>query len=187
LRSGTGCAVSFHIADGDARGGGAPWGDARGCDGGIRQKLAAEDLSATTCEEPNFIMTDNIAFWLSGGSLLVAFASLVVALMAKKQARQAALLMSRTEVIAHLRQALGDLNRNGLATGKTVDSIQKALDLTHLVFGKEVRKDLEQAHISARLVQQGQDMDDGIVTLKEDLSKLIAQMNDEAVLVRARD
>jgi hypothetical protein len=80
-----------------------------------------------------FIMTntDNIAFWLSGGSLLVAFASLVVALMAKKQARQAALLMSRTEAIAHLRQALADLNRNGLATAKTVDSIQKAVDLSH--------------------------------------------------------
>ena len=112
----------------------------------------------------------------------MAFASLVVALMAKKQARQAALLMSRTEAIAHLRQALGDLNRNGLATGKTVDSIQKALDLSHLVFGKEVRKDVEQAHISARLVQQGQDMDDGIVTLKEDLSKLIAQMNERRLL-----
>ena len=55
----------------------------------------------------------------------MAFASLVVALMAKKQARQAALLMSRTEVIAHLRQALGDLNRNGLATGKTVTASKK--------------------------------------------------------------
>jgi hypothetical protein len=66
-------------------------------------------------------------------------------------------------------------------------SIQKALDLRHLVFGKEVRKDVEQAYISARLVQQGQDMDDGIVKLKEDLSKLIAQMNEEAALVRARD
>jgi hypothetical protein len=30
-------------------------------------------------------------------------------------------------------------------------------------------------------------MDDGIVTLKEDLSKLIAQMNEETALVRARD
>jgi hypothetical protein len=30
-------------------------------------------------------------------------------------------------------------------------------------------------------------MDDGIVTLKEDLSKLIAQMNEEAALIRARD
>jgi urease gamma subunit len=87
-------------------------------------------------------MTNDIAFWLSGGSLLVAFVSLVVALMAKKQARQAALLMSRTEAIAFLRQALGDLNRNGLATAKTMDSIQKALDLSHLVFGKEVRKDI---------------------------------------------
>jgi hypothetical protein len=64
---------------------------------------------------------------------------------------------------------------------------KKALDLSHLVFGKEVRKDIEQAYISARLVQQGQDMDDGTVTLKEDLSKLIAQMNEEAALVRARD
>jgi chromosome condensin MukBEF MukE localization factor len=127
---------------------------------------------------------DNIAFWLSGGSLLVAFASLVVALMAKQQARQAALLMSRTEAIAHVRQALGNLKRNGLATAKTMDSIQKALDLSHLLFGKEVRKDVEQAYSSARLVQEGQDMENGIVTLKEDLSKLIAQMNEEAALVR---
>jgi hypothetical protein len=56
--------------------------------------------------------------------------------------------------------------------------------LSHLVFSKAVRKNVEQAYISARLVQQGQDMDDGIVTLKEDLSKLIAQMNEEATLVR---
>jgi hypothetical protein len=68
-----------------------------------------------------------------------------------------------------------------------MDSLQKALDLSHLAFGKDVRKDVEQAYISARLVQQGQDMDDGIVTLKEDLSKLIVRMNDEAALVRARD
>jgi hypothetical protein len=127
---------------------------------------------------------DKIAFWLSGGSLLVAFASLVVARMAKQQARQAARLMSRTEAIAHLRQALGHPNRNGLATAKTMDSIQKALDLSHLVFGKEVRKDVEQAYSSARVVQRGQDMENGIVTLKEDLSKLIAQMNEEAALVR---
>jgi len=33
-------------------------------------------------------------------------------------------------------------------------------------------------------VQQGEDMENGIVTLKEDLSKLIAQMNEEAALVR---
>jgi hypothetical protein len=35
----------------------------------------------------NVITIDNIAFWLSGGSLVVAFASLVIALMAEKQAR----------------------------------------------------------------------------------------------------
>jgi hypothetical protein len=127
------------------------------------------------------------AFWLSDGSLLVAFASLVVALMAKQPARRAALLMSRTEAITHLRQALGDLNRDGLATAKTVQGIQKALHLSHLVFGKEVRKGVEQAYISAHLVQQGQDMDNGIVTLKEGLLKLIAQMSEEAALVRAHD
>jgi hypothetical protein len=60
-------------------------------------------------------------------------------------------------------------------------------DLSRLVFGKEVRKDVEQAYISARLVQQGQDMDNGIVTLKEDLSKLIAQMKEEAAFVHAHD
>jgi hypothetical protein len=135
----------------------------------------------------NVITIDNIAFWLSGGSLLVACASLVIAFMAKKQARQAALLMSPTEAIAHLRQALADLTRNGFATAKTIDSIQGALDLSRLVFGKEVRKDVEQAYISARLVQQGQDMDNGVVTLKEDLSKLIAQMKEEAALVHAHD
>src|SRR5262245_28899247 len=97
----------------------------------------------------NVITIDNMAFWLSGGSLLVAFASLVVALMAKQHARRAALVMSRTEAITHLRQALGELNRDGLATAKTVDSIKKALRLSDLVFGKEVRKKVEQAYISA--------------------------------------
>jgi hypothetical protein len=38
--------------------------------------------------------------------------------MAKRQARQAALLMFRTEAIAHVRQALGDLNRKGLPQPK---------------------------------------------------------------------
>ena len=132
----------------------------------------------------NVIKFDNFAFWLSGGSLLVAFGSLVVALMAKQQARQAALLMSRAEAIANLRHALGDLNRDGLASTKTMDRIQNALNLSHLVFSKAVRKNVEQAYISARLVQQGEDMENGIVTLKEDLSKLIAQMNEEAALVR---
>src|SRR5262245_14111535 len=135
----------------------------------------------------NVITIDNMAFWLSGGSLLVAFASLVVALMAKQHARRAALVISRTEAITHLRQALGELNRDGLATAKTVDSIKKALRLSDLVFRKEVRKKVEQAYSSAYLVQQGQDMASGIVTLKEDLSKLIAQMNEEAVLVPAHD
>jgi len=132
----------------------------------------------------NVITIDNIAFWLSGGSLLVAFASVVIALMAKRQARQAALLMSRAEAIANLRHALGDLNRDGLASTKTMDRIQNALNLSHLVFSAAIRKSVEQAYISARLVQQGQDMENGIVTLKEDLSKLIAQMNEEAALVR---
>jgi hypothetical protein len=131
----------------------------------------------------NVITIDNIAFWLSGGSLLVAFASVVIALMAKRQARQAALLMSRAEAIANLRHALGDLNRDGLASTKTMDRIQNALNLAHLVFSKAVRKNVEHAYISARLVQQGEDMENGIVTLKEDLSKLIAQMNEEAALV----
>ena len=92
--------------------------------------------------------------------------------------------MSRAEAIANLRHALGDLNRDGLASTKTTDRIQNALNLSHLVFSKAVRKNVEQAYISARLVQQGEDMENGIVTLKEDLSKLIAQMNEEAALVR---
>jgi len=129
-------------------------------------------------------MTDNVAIWVSCGSVLVSLASVVIALMAKRQARQAALLMSRAEAIANLRHALGDLNRDGLASTKTMDRIQNALNLSHLVFSKAVRKNVEQAYISARLVQQGEDMENGIITLKEDLSKLIAQMNEEAALVR---
>jgi hypothetical protein len=42
-------------------------------------------------------MTDNVAFWVSCGGVLVSFASVVIALMAKRHARQAALLMSRAE------------------------------------------------------------------------------------------
>jgi len=89
-------------------------------------------------------MTDNVAIWVSCGSVLVSFASVVIALMAKRQARQAALLMSRAEAIANLRHALGDLNRDGLASTKTMDRIQNALNLSHLVFSKAVRKNVEQ-------------------------------------------
>src|SRR5262245_51005460 len=102
-------------------------------------------------------MTDNVAIWVSCGSVLVSFASVVIALKAKQQARQAALLMSRAEAIANLRHALGDLNRDGLASTNTMDRIQNALNLSHLVFSKAVRKNVEQAYISARLVQQGED------------------------------
>src|SRR5262245_44340216 len=80
------------------------------------------------------IMTDNVAIWVSCGSVLISFASVVIALMAKRQARQAALLMSRAEAIANLRHAVGDLNRDGLASTKTMDRIQNALNLSHLVF-----------------------------------------------------
>ena len=88
-------------------------------------------------------MTDNVAIWVSCGSVLISFASVVIALMAKRQARQAALLMSRAEAIANLRHALGDLNRDGLASTKTMDRIQNALNLSHLVFqqsGQEKRR-----------------------------------------------
>jgi hypothetical protein len=47
----------------------------------------AGELSAMD-EELNAIMTDNVAFWVSCGSLLLSFASFVVALMAKQQARK---------------------------------------------------------------------------------------------------
>jgi hypothetical protein len=68
-----------------------------------------------------------------------------------------------------------------------MDRIQNASNLSHLVFSKAVRKNVEQAYTSARLVQQGEDMENGIVTLKEDLSNLIAQMKEERLLSALRN
>jgi hypothetical protein len=54
-------------------------------------------------------MTDKLAIWLSGGSLLVSLASFGLAAMAKRQAQKTATLGLRTEAINHVRAALHDL------------------------------------------------------------------------------
>src|SRR5262245_19149938 len=128
-------------------------------------------------------MTDNVAIWVSCGSVLISFASVVIALMAKRQARQAALLMSRAEAIANLRHVLGDLNRDWLASTKTMDRIQNALNLSHLVFSNSGKTSSRHTFLRA-WCSRARTWKNGIVTLKEDLSKLIAQMNEEAALVR---
>jgi hypothetical protein len=98
-------------------------------------------------------MTDKLAIWLSGGSLLVSLASFVLATMAKRQAQKTATLGLRTEAINHVHAALHDLNvdkarragapivdivdiddllasgGHGTVRAKTADHIRKALNL----------------------------------------------------------
>jgi hypothetical protein len=155
-------------------------------------------------------MTDKLAIWLSGGSLLVSLASFGLAAMAKRQAQKTATLGLRTEAINHVREALHDLivdkvvraeapiididgllaagaMPDGTVKAKTADSIRKALNLSHLVFSSRVRKELDRAYAAAyrlREIRQITDQDvRDIVALREDLQTLLAHMNQEATLI----
>jgi K+-sensing histidine kinase KdpD len=97
-------------------------------------------------------MTDKVAqvaLWVSGASLLVSITSAVIAWRAKEQARKAATLEPRTKAIGHLREALFDINNNGLVRRETVNSIQAAMHLSVLVFGQQVREALDKAYMRA--------------------------------------
>jgi hypothetical protein len=135
-------------------------------------------------------MTDKlavIALGLSGGSLLVSLASFVLASKAKQQAQKAATLKHRTEAIDHLRKALFDTNNNGFVTRKTVDSIQKAMHLSALVFSRKVRNELDRAYATVFRLNMppdqrtDQDVQD-TATLGKDLQTLIDRMNQEGTL-----
>jgi hypothetical protein len=132
-------------------------------------------------------MTDKLAIWLSGGSLLVSFASFVLAAKAKQQAQKAASLAPRTDAINNVREALHDLNQYGTVKAETADSVRKAIHLSDLVFSSKVRKELDQAYATAYRLQEIRRLSDqdarDIVALRLDLQTLLAHMNQEATLI----
>jgi hypothetical protein len=133
-------------------------------------------------------MTDKLAIWLSGGSLLVSLASFGLAAMAKRQAQKTATLGPRTDAINHVREALHDLNQSGVIKAETTASLRKALHLSDLVFSGKVRKQLDHAYATAyRLQDVGvrfSERDAGdILALRKDLPTLLKRMNEEAALV----
>ena len=81
-------------------------------------------------------MTDKLALWVAGGSLLVSITSAVIAWRAKEQAKRAATLEPRTKAINLVREALFDVTNNGFVEGKTVKSLREALHLSALVFSQ---------------------------------------------------
>jgi K+-sensing histidine kinase KdpD len=131
---------------------------------------------------------DEVALWLTGGSLAVSVVSALLAWRAKEQAKKAVALEPRKKAIDHLRHALSDINTHGLVREETVSSIQDAMHLSALVFGRRVRKQLDQAYKTAfhlrepseRLTdQQHQDTHE----LAKKLRALIVRMNRETSLV----
>jgi hypothetical protein len=136
-------------------------------------------------------MTDKlsiIAIGLSIGSLLVAFGSAVIAWRAKEQAKKAATLEPRTKAINYIRQAHSGVTNNGFATRETVNNIHEARSLADLVFSREVRNELDRAHVSASRLNVPNPLatqhSPENIKLGNDLQTLITQMNDEAALVR---
>jgi K+-sensing histidine kinase KdpD len=127
-------------------------------------------------------MTDKVAIWVACGSLAVSIVSAVLARKAMQQAKKAATLEPRTKAIEHMRRALFDINNNGLITRNTVNSIRDAMHLAALVFGRDVRKALAQAHSEAsRLNMPSQDRKDQDIqdtrALGPKLQQLIDRMN----------
>ena len=122
---------------------------------------------------------------MSGGSLIVAAASFVIAVLAKRQARKGATLEHRVKAIIHVRQAHFDVTNNGYVAVDTIKSIQEARNLAALVFGHKVRNELDQAHETAsrliiapnRLEHQHSPEN---TELGKNLQRLIARMNKEA-------
>jgi K+-sensing histidine kinase KdpD len=127
-------------------------------------------------------MIDKVAIWVACGSLAVSIVSAVLARKAMQQAKKAATLEPRTKAIEHMRRALFDINNNGLITRNTVNSIRDAMHLAALVFGRDVRKALAQAHSEApRLNMQSQERKDQEIqdtrALGPKLQQLIDRMN----------
>jgi hypothetical protein len=140
-------------------------------------------------------VTDNpaiIALWISTGSLLVtaaglliSFGSLIVAVQGKRQAKQTGTLKDRTEAINHVREAFSDITRHGLITSKTVESLREARQISLRVFGRRIKRKLDEAHKTAyRLNMPSQDLKDQDIqdtqTLGKELQALLARMNREA-------
>jgi hypothetical protein len=126
---------------------------------------------------------------MSAISLAVSLGSLAVAIGAKRQARMTATLEIRKEAISHVRDALRSLARGnkpivrdtttlddliaGIGTSPAKEDLQKARNLSALVFSREITTELDQA-------LDREDLD----SLAFDLRELITTMNNEATLSR---
>jgi folylpolyglutamate synthase/dihydropteroate synthase len=131
---------------------------------------------------------------VSFGSMCAAIASAVfarrnarIAEEAKRQAKQAALLERRTEAIEHIRQALFDVNNNRSAN-QALGNIRKAMNLSELAFGHEVRDALNQVEAKALHLNSIADkrkepeFQNTLVLLGKELEALLKQMNRETAL-----
>jgi hypothetical protein len=133
-------------------------------------------------------LAESLPILLSCGSLLVAFLSLAVSLLSKRQAKKAALLGLRREGINHIRAAKFDVSLDGNISPKTVTSIREALQLSSLVFSRRVSDMLDGAHkIAFRLqskpfeLQTDQDDRDRDV-LEKQLEAILSAMNEQTAL-----
>ena len=130
-------------------------------------------------------MTDKVAIWVSGASLLVSIGSAVIAWRAKEQAKKAATLEPRTKAINHIRQAHFDITNNGYDTRETIDNIQGARNLAALVLSRGVRIELDRAYETASALVPGglaNQYSPENIELGNDLQRLITRMNNEATL-----
>jgi hypothetical protein len=129
-----------------------------------------------------------VAIFLSLGSLVASLLSLLVSLLAKRQAKNAALLGHRHEGINHIRTAIYDVTLDGNITAETVTSIREALQLSLLVFSRKVRDMLEPAHkialrLQSRPSERQTDQDDrDRDALAKRLEAVLRAMNKEAAL-----
>jgi hypothetical protein len=121
-------------------------------------------------------------------ALAVSGGALVVAILAKQQAKKASLVGLRREAIGHIRTAISDVSLHSHITGETVTSIREALDGSHLVFSCSVCEmigrafgiafRLQNKSLSERSDQENAYMD----VLAKDLQAILTAMRNEARL-----
>ena len=127
-----------------------------------------------------------IALVVSGGSLLAAIVSAMIAWRAKEQAKKAATLDPRTKAIEHIDRAHFDVTNNGYVTGETVNSIHEAKKIAARVFSREIRHDLDRAYVTASALNVPNKLANQFSPanrkLGEDLQRLVTRMNEAATL-----
>jgi hypothetical protein len=132
-----------------------------------------------------------VAALVSVGSMIAAFRSARIAKEAKEQAKQAAHLGPRREVIGHLHKAVADIRRAHLVVNPDAKvSIEAAKEGAVSLFSPEVNNDLGhaiqtaesliRARVNAKVEPIAQLQPTS--ALVEDLQNLIERMNREAAL-----